>query len=173
MYCSSNKKRKNWKTTLNPRQSSFCFAENGCLQSPKWQLKNISSLKSSTWQKWTEIIVQYSFGSSKRMFCHCLTGLCSGLSLNYNHSSRLPQSISSFRNQLSTQYLNSLFCCWFIGKGLCERKSRQIKLKLVIVLDVLKPAIVFQFTSAVGEPIKGTWTSENSRGQKCCGQAQG
>lgn len=34
-----------------------------------------------------------------------------------------------------------------------QRKSRQIKHKLVIVLDVLKPAIVFQCNSAQGKPI--------------------
>lgn len=65
----------------------------------------------------------------------------------------MPQPISYFRKQLSFPSLKSLFC-WCTEKRI-ERKNRQIKYKLVIVLYVLKPAIVFKWNSAQGKPIKG------------------
>lgn len=43
-------------------------------------------------------------------------------------------------------------------------RGRQIKHKLLIVLDALRPAVVFQRVSAVGKPIKGTWTTEKLHG---------
>lgn len=104
------------KKTLWAETVFICSAVNGFLLSPKWQLQNIYCLKCSAWQSWIESIVQFSFGSCKRILCHCKTGLWSGLSMNNNHSSRLPQPESCYRKHLSSHYLNSLFGCWFTEK---------------------------------------------------------